>query len=301
MRIDRVFGVTGHGVAKEVIAEVSRQGYGFFDLPYGEKMRIKRPKPEQNRGYIATGDETLARLAGNETPPDMKELFAIGPLDYEMDAYHTAPDAYPSFAANLWPERIPALLPAMRAYWNALEHLANGIAKGFALALDLPCDYFSRRINHNTSQLRLMHYPVPSVVPQPGQLRAGEHSDLGMMTILTADNDQGGLQVKRRAGGWVDVPLFDDAFTVNIGDLMMRWTNDRWVSTPHRVVNPPEAAGSHSRRLSIGYFFNPNYDTLIECVPSCRAPGQPAKYEPITVQDYRTVRFARTAGLQLAN
>ena len=100
--------------------------------------------------------------------------------------------------------------------------MANGTAKGFALALDLLRDYFSRRINHNTSQLRLMRYSVPSAAPEPEQLRAGEHCDLGMMTILIADSDQGGLQVKRRGGGWVDVLLFDYAFTVNIGDLMMR-------------------------------------------------------------------------------
>ena len=290
------FAVTGHGIPRQAIAELSRQAYAFFDLPFDEKMGIKRPKPEQNRGYIATGDETLARLGGRETPPDIKELFAIGPPDVPMDAYHTAANAYPSFAANLWPKRPSGLQPATKAYWVLVQRLAGGIAKGFALALDLPPDYFASRIDRNTSQLRMMHYPVPTQPPEPGQLRAGEHTDLGMMTILTADNDRGGLQVKRRDGDWADVPLFDDAFTVNIGDLMMRWSNDRWVSTPHRVVNPPEATAESSRRLSIGYFFIPNYDTMIECLPNCRSAGEEPKYEPVTVNEYRTKRFARTAG-----
>ena len=290
------FAVTGHGVPRRAIAELSQQAYAFFDLPFDEKMEIKRPKPEQNRGYIATGDETLARLGGRDTPPDVKELFAIGPPDVPMDAYHTAAGAYPSFAANLWPKHPPGLEPATKAYWHLVQRLAGGIAKGFALALDLPPDYFASRIDRNTSQLRMMHYPVPTKPPEPGQLRAGEHTDLGMMTILTADNDRGGLQVKRRDGGWADVPLFEDAFTVNIGDLMMRWSNDRWVSTPHRVVNPPEATAERSRRLSIGYFFIPNYDTMIECLPNCRTGDEQPKYEPLTVHDYRTKRFARTAG-----
>jgi isopenicillin N synthase-like dioxygenase len=291
------FAVTGHGVPQETIAELSKQAYAFFDLPYEEKMRIKRPRPEQNRGYIATGDETLARLAGNDTPPDMKELFAIGPYRVPNDPYHTAPNAYPSFAANLWPQAVPGLEPAMQAYWDAVERLGQAIAKGFAVALGLALDYFVEKLDHNTSQLRVMHYPVPHTPPAPGQLRAGEHSDLGMMTILTADNDHGGLQVKRRGGGWIDVPVIEGAFVVNIGDLMMRWTNDRWVSTPHRVINPAGIGDPASRRLSIGYFFNPNYDTEIACLPNCQTPQRPAKYETLTVHDYRTSRFARTAGL----
>ncbi|SJZ88922.1 Isopenicillin N synthase [Enhydrobacter aerosaccus] len=293
------FAVVGHGVPSSVKEELSHQAYGFFDLPYAEKMRVKRPAPEQNRGYIATGDETLARLGGRETPPDMKELYAIGPYKWPLDDYHLAPDAYPSFAPNPWPDRPAGLRQAMEAYWDCVERLAGGIAKGFAVALELPPDYFANRIDHNTSQLRLMHYPVPTQAPEPGQLRAGEHTDLGMMTILTADNDRGGLQVKRRGGGWVDAPLLDDAFMVNIGDMMMRWTNDRWVSTPHRVINPPEEAKSTSRRLSIGYFFGPNYDTLLECLPTCQSADQPPRYETLTVHNYRVHRFARTAG-QLA-
>jgi isopenicillin N synthase-like dioxygenase len=291
------FAVTGHGVHRQTIAELSKQSYAFFDLPYEEKMRIKRPRPEQNRGYIATGDETLARLGGVETPPDMKELFAIGPYNVPNDAYHSAPDAYPSFAPNLWPQGAPGLEPAMKAYWDAVERLGKAIAKGFAVALGLPSDYFVDKLNHNTSQLRIMHYPVPHTPPAPGQLRAGEHSDLGMLTILTADNDRGGLQVKRRGGGWISVPVIEGAFIVNIGDLMMRWTNDRWVSTPHRVINPSDIGDVGSRRLSIGYFFNPNYDTEISCLPNCQTPQRPAKYDSLTVHNYRTSRFARTAGM----
>src|ERR1700741_257290 len=123
-----------------------------------------------------------------------------------------------------------------------------------------------------------MHYPPAQVAPLPGQLRAGAHSDLGMMTLLYSDNDIGGLEVTDRAGRWVPVPVIDGAFTVNLGDLMMRWTNDRWRSTLHRVVNPPEAANDLSRRLSIGMFFIPNYDTVV--APITRS-GEAPKYSRI--------------------
>ena len=137
-----------------------------------------------------------------------------------------------------------------------------------------------------------MYYPPPEATPLPGQLRAGAHSDLGMMTLLYSDNDIGGLEVMNREGRWVPVPVIDNAFTVNLGDLMMRWTNDRWRSTLHRVVNPAAAASDLSRRLSIGMFFIPNYDAVVSPIT---AAYEAPKYPPTTVADYRTSRFASTA------
>jgi isopenicillin N synthase-like dioxygenase len=136
-----------------------------------------------------------------------------------------------------------------------------------------------------------MHYPPLSAAPLPGQLRAGAHSDLGMMTLIYSDNDVGGLEVRDHAGNWIAAARSDGAFTVNIGDLMMRWTNDRWQSTLHRVVNPAEGDAWRSRRLSLGMFFIPNYDAQIAPLD-----GGGDRYPPITVADYRTERFARTAG-----
>jgi isopenicillin N synthase-like dioxygenase len=288
-------GVTGHGVPRPVITQLVEAAYGFFDLPMDEKLRVRRPKPEQNRGYIPPGDETLARLRGAETPPDLKELFAIGPFDLPDEPYFTGPAAYPSFAPNRWPVRPAGLTPALRAYWRALEGLAHTMGRIFARALALPDGFFETKTDRHISQLRIMHYPPPAAPPLPGQLRAGEHADLGMMTLLYSDNDVGGLQLKDRDGRWVDAPLLPDAFLINLGDLMMRWTNDRWISTQHRVVNPPASADWRSRRLSIGMFWIPNYDAEIACIESCRGDA-PARYAPVTVSAYRTERFARTAG-----
>ena len=290
------FAVTGHGVPRAAIDGLISASYEFFDLPLDEKLVVKRPRPEQNRGFIPAGDERLARLRGNETPADLKEMFAIGPYDLPDEPYFTGPAAYPSFAANLWPARPASLRPALEAYWRGVEGLAQNLCRIFALALDLPAEFFADKTDKHISQLRLMHYPPPAAPPLPGQLRAGAHSDLGMMTLIYSDNHIGGLEVMNRTGEWVAAPPSVDAFTVNLGDLMMRWTNDRWRSTLHRVVNPDDGEAWRSRRLSLGMFFIPNYDAEIAPLPGTGA----GRYAPITTAAYRTERFARTAGADAA-
>jgi len=285
------FAVTGHGVAPHTIADLVEAAYELFDRPMAEKLQVKRPRPEQNRGYIPPGDERLARLRGEETPPDLKELFTIGPFDLPDDPYFSGPGAYPSFAANLWPARPASLRPALEAYWRGLEGVARTLCRIYERALDLPANFFEAKTDRHISQLRIMHYPPPREPPMPGQLRAGAHSDLGMMTLLYSDNDVGGLEVMDRAGNWVRVPRMEGAFTVNLGDLMMRWTNDRWRSTLHRVVNPPGISDAISRRLSIGMFFIPNYDAVVASLDRTSPP----LYAPSTVAEYRTARFASTA------
>jgi len=155
------FAVTGHGAPRGVIADLVAQAYAFFDLPLAEKLAVKRPRPEQNRGYIAPGEERLARLRGDETPPDLKELYTIGPFDLPDTAYFTGPTAYPSFAANLWPARPAGLRSALLSYWHELDRVARILCQGFADALGLAPDFFEDKTDKHTSQLRIMHYPPP--------------------------------------------------------------------------------------------------------------------------------------------
>jgi isopenicillin N synthase-like dioxygenase len=135
---------------------------------------------------------------------------------------------------------------------------------------------------------------APRVPPQPWQLRAGAHSDYGSLTILKTEDKPGGLQVYTKTGIWVDVPIVAGCFVVNLGDLMGRWTNDHWVSTLHRVVNPPMESASMSRRQSLFFFHNPNYDAVIECIPSCQGPGNPPKYPVTTSGEHLRTQFVRT-------
>lgn len=164
----------------------------------------------------------------------------------------------------------------------------------FALALDQPETFFDDKVDRHISRLRVRNYPAPHEPPAPGQLRAGAHSDYGSLTILKAEDKAGGLQVCNNAGEWVDVAIVPDCFIVNLGDLMARWTNDRWVSTLHRVANPPMELARVSRRQSLVFFHNPNYDAVIECIPGCQGPDNPPKYPPITSGEYLRGQFVRT-------
>ena len=289
--------VAGHGIDPLIGTALRDTALRFFDLPLEEKMAIRRPKNDQNRGYIPYGEETLVRMAGGDSPPDYKEVFAIGPDSVPDEPYFTGPGSYPSYAPNLWPAAPEYLRPRMLAYWKSMETLMRIIAEALAISLSLPGDTFADLLDRtHTSQLRLLHYPTIGRDVAPGQLRAGAHTDVGMMTILRNDPVPGGLQIKMRDGSWVDAPAVDDSYILNIGDLLMRWSNDRFVSTAHRVVLPPVGTGEDSRRLSIGFFVGPRYNAMVECLPTCCNRDDPPRYAPISVHDYRTSRFAAGAG-----
>ena len=139
-------------------------------------------------------------------------------------------------------------------------------------------DFFTDKINRQIGILGAMYYPDQCQAPAPGQLRAGAHTDFDTMTILRPDDAPGGLQIKADNGDWSEIKAPPGAFVVNIGDIMARWTNDRFRSTMHRVVNRTGA-----ERYSIPYFAIPDFDAVIECLPTCVGPESPVKYEPLHV------------------
>ena len=280
------FFIKGHGIQQTLIDRTYHKAAEFFRLPVKDKLSIRIPSPEIARGYTPFLGETLSAGLGNAAPADLKEMIDIGPVDVPDEPVHQAPAAYPHFAPNLWPERPAALRPTWQAYWRRLNRLSDRLMQCFALALDLPEEFFAEKLDRNISMFRVLNYPDQPTDPLPGQLRAGEHTDYGTLTILKSENAPGGLQVKNRRGAWVDVVAPQDSFVVNIGDLMMIWTNDRFVSTPHRVVNPPRDARLGTRRQSMPFFHQPNYDALIDTLPSCYGPKRPKKYEPMTYKDH---------------
>jgi isopenicillin N synthase-like dioxygenase len=154
----------------------------------------------------------------------------------------------------------------------------------FALALELPQAWFADKIDRHFSVLSTIYYPPQTTPPLPGQLRAGAHTDYGSLTILAPSDAPGGLQVRSLAGDWMDVPYLPDGFVINIGDMMQRWTNQRWRSNFHRVVNPP-AATTPRPRQSIAYFLHPNDDADIACLPTCGGSEAHA-LPPIQAGDY---------------
>ena len=290
------FTIVGHGVPGDLADRMARVCREFFDLPLEEKVASRRPRPEQSRGYIGVGDENLSYSRGDRSTADLKEFFAIGPIDVPDDEYHRRPDAYPSFAPNVWPPRPAALRPVWTAYYRAMERLGWDVMRIFAVALDLPEDFFRPYVDRHISGLRVLNYPDQPEPPEPGQLRAGAHTDYGAVTIVKPENAPGGLQVLNRRQEWVDVETVPGSFVCNLGDLMQRWTNDRWISTMHRVVNPPRDRALGSRRQSIVFFYQPNYDAVIECLPSCCDVANPPRYGPVTSGQHRLGKFLKGVG-----
>lgn len=273
--------VTGHGIAASLVDEMRGVSTDFFDRPLEEKLHYRMP-PDRYRGYIAFGNEALAYSLDEKTPPDIKESYSIGPIDTPDDAYHRAAAPANFFAPNMWPEGLPQFRTTWTAYYGRMEELAGTLMRIFAMGLGMDEHYFDDKIDHHISNFSVLHYPPQTELPLPGQLRAGAHSDYGSLTIVKPDAAEGGLQVHLKDGSWLDVPHMPEAFVVNLGDLMAEWTNDRWVSTLHRVANPSRSAGAAARRLSTAFFHQPNYDAVIQCLPSCADAERPARYGATT-------------------
>ncbi len=276
------FVITGHDVPDDTIRSAFAEGRAFFRSPLDEKMRIKRPGPGISRGYNSLADQSLGLTLGQKAPPDLMESLGFGPLETGDAPYWTEGFGPVHAHPNLWPADMPRLRQAVSDYWRAMEALSARLMRIFALALDLEEDFFISRSDRHVTTMRVNYYPAQDRPPEPGQLRAGAHSDYGAFTILKGENAPGGLQVLRRGGDWADVPLIEEGFIINIGDLLMRWTNDKWVSTLHRVVNPPEAVRRNVDRMSIAYFFMPNHDVDVRCFESCVSAGNPQRYAPLT-------------------
>lgn len=272
--------IAGHGVERAAIDEMFAVGREFFELPLADKEALRPGDGVAPRGYHALGTKYLARTLGQNTPPDLREQFYIGPLDPDLGRIAHIPKAAKFYQPNIWPDHPARFRPVATRYYRTMERLARDLMRIFVLALGLGETWFDASIDNHFATLPMNYYPEPREAPLPGQLRAGEHSDFGSLTILALDDAPGGLQVKLRDGRWQDVTVTPGQFIVNIGDMMQRWTNDRWRSTLHRVINPPLGDARPSRRMSIGFFLHPNYDAVIESPPSCIGPAASPKYPP---------------------
>jgi isopenicillin N synthase-like dioxygenase len=280
------FIIADHGVPASLIDATSEIANGFFDLPMEEKLRIRSQVQGSPRGYLPMGLETLSYSIGQKSPPDVKEGFGMGPLRVEAEKAVIG-GIGATYTPNRWPEQPAGFRATVSGYYQAMEGLTQVLMEIFAVAMALPPRFFVDRFSEHNSTLRLANYPAQRTAPEPGQLRAGAHTDYSALTILLGQDRPGGLQVKRPDGEWIDARTGPHDFVINIGDLMMTWSNDTWLSNMHRVVNPPPGTGDAGRRLSIAYFCNPNDDLWIECLPTCCGPERAAKYPPIRAGEHR--------------
>jgi isopenicillin N synthase-like dioxygenase len=269
------FLLTHHDVPADLQAKVFAMGDAFFALPRAEKQKVSILNTPHFRGWGAPGDESL-----DETRPeiDTKETFNIG-LDLPEDDPRVLASE-PFRGVNQWPD-IPGFAEVMRAYYDAA--LAQGVAlhRAFALDLGLPEDHFDCAFQDPLAALRLLSYPPATGAT--GEIGAGAHTDYGAITLLMTDGEPG-LQVRPRGQDWIDLPHVEGAFAVNIGDCLMRWTNDIYVSTPHRVLPPKR------RRRSVAMFVETHPDVVIEALPGTGTP----KYPAIRAADYLQSRLDAT-------
>ncbi len=281
--------ITGHGVDASLIDEMLDTTAGFFDLPAAEKQRWTDPIAANNRGYAALGTEALGYSHdGDVAAPDLFEAFNVGReavgAEHPDHAYF---DTYRSFfAANVWPDTSPDLREVWLRYMAAVDSVNDRLLEAFAVALDLDDDFFLARTRRAIKTMRAINYErrPGSPDPLPGQLRMGQHTDYGIITVLLADPVPG-LQVFHE-GGWLDVVPEPGEFIVNIGDMLATWTNDRWVSTLHRVVPPPTDVTGAARRRSVAHFLEADPDAVISCLPTCVDADHPARYQPVEAGEY---------------
>jgi isopenicillin N synthase-like dioxygenase len=270
--------VTGHGVPEDVVERTGRVARTFFDLPDGEKRTLAEGDLQAGLpAYRPLRSESLAASLGHKTPGDLKESLDWGP-------------EVPGFG---WPTQPPELRDAFQEYFAAVSGLGERLRRLFALALGLQEDWFEPAFRGHSSSMRVVNYPPPEGEVEPGQLRAGAHTDYGCMTILRTEDAPGGLQVQTRSGDWLDVKAVPGSFVVNLGDMMARWTNDRWTATLHRVVVPPADRFAGSRRQTLVFFHDPRGNAVIECIPGCADADHPPRYEPITALEHVRAKAAK--------
>jgi isopenicillin N synthase-like dioxygenase len=273
------FYVAGHGIPPAVARGIFDAARDLFALPDAAKEMLSIRRSPHNRGYVGVAAERLDATAS----PDQKEAFNIG-LELPPDDPGLL-EGKPFRGVNLWPE-LPGWRDRVLAYYDACMALQLDIHRGFALDLGIAEDFFADKMDRPIATLRLLRYPAGTPVAG-AEIGAGEHTDYGNLTILATDG-VAGLQVRRRDGVWLDAPHVDGAFVCNIGDCLMRWTNDVYVSTPHRVLRPRQ------ERYSVAFFADANPDALVEVLPGCVAPGQAPRYAPILCGDYLTARLTAT-------
>ena len=289
------FQVVGHGISDDIADAAWASATAFFDLPLKERLAVASLEPGYPYGYSPLAAETLSRSSGEVTPPDLKEVFNVGPVDLPVHQFADPGEAW-AYSPNLWPDMaLPELRSTWEPYYRAMLALSDRLMSLFARVLGLPPGLFADKIDRSPSALRAINYPDLQQEPALGQLRASAHTDYGTLTILRQDNAPGGLEVlDNRRGVWVPVDYIPGAFVINIGDLMARWTNDRWRSALHRVVNPPSGLRTTTRRQSIAFFHNANYDCRVECLSSCLTSGESPRYSPVLAGPYLMDRFQKT-------
>ncbi|MFF0488537.1 isopenicillin N synthase family dioxygenase [Nocardia sp. NPDC004068] len=287
MRTSGFFLVRGHGIDPRLLADIRAEAKRFFALPAEVKQEYRTPVG--GRGWIANGDEanSFYGVASDPTKADLKETLTFGREhatgNPELDSEW--------FIPNVWPTQTPELKNLTARFTSQIFDLYLDLARILAVALGLPEDYFVRRVSDSPYTFNINRYPAMTELDQPldGQYRVGPHTDWGFLTILDRQPGYGGLQVQTLDGDWADAPFVPGALTVNIADMLARWTGDRWRSTRHRVLPPPPEAPTEEL-ISLIMFMEADMDQRVS--PFDPPIGGGVRYDPILAADYFKQRAA---------
>ncbi len=274
--------IVDHGIEAPLRHAVFAQARRFFALPDSDKADVHYAKSPSRRGWEPLRGQVLEAGA----PPDVKEGFYLGNEAPAGDDGAVA-DLF-THAPNQWPDNLPGFRETLETYVRRMEALSQLTMRALALALDLPETYFDIFCSGALSNLKLLHYPPQPAQPLPDEKGCGAHTDFGSLTYLLQD-DAGGLQVWDPVQGWIDAPPIPDAYVLNLGDLIARWTNGRFRSTLHRVINV-----SGRERYSVPYFFTGRPDYVVACIPNCLAAGESPRYAPVTVLGHLQERLTNS-------
>lgn len=287
--------ILGHGIADATTGGLASAIDAFFAQPLEWKRSYRMP-PEINRGYTPPLSESLALTLGLSSAASLKdyfEAFNIGVPAQTHPGLDLPPDIY---ASNPWPACYAdfdgqRFRSAVEAYFAEAGRVARTLCRIFADALGVDPELFASVTDHSADVLRMINYALApgSVAGDVDPLGMGAHTDYGIVTVLWADRVPG-LQVLGPGGLWQDVQPAEGALLVNLGDLTARWTNDRWLSTLHRV-KPPVVEGVIQRRRSAAYFHDGNIDAMISTIPTC-VGDDGRQYPPISIGEHLSVKLA---------
>jgi len=263
--------IINHGVPRELIKRAHANLVRFFDLPDDVKCAMPNYVPPKSTIYVSS-------TVNENTKPDLNEMLRIV---RERPADHPAIKAgLMSHGPNHWPDEnlVPGWKAEMLEYYQTMEDLGRSLLPVYARALDMPADHFDGLFDDPVWTTRNQHYPA--VGAEDNQFGIAPHRDHGFLTLLPVV-DVPGLQIRKTDGEWLSVDNIEGAIIVNTGEFLNRWSNGRFMATPHRVV-PPK-----SDRYSLAFFYNPSWDTVADPLPSCVSPDNPPHFKPVRFQDYR--------------
>jgi isopenicillin N synthase-like dioxygenase len=276
------FYVRGHNVSEDLMRATYLAAKYFFALPESVKRAIVVHGKSAHRGYMPFAQTKQPGVKRADLKESFNFAYPFTPEHPAMKSGHTL------VGLNQWPAGETVWRSVLEKYYREVFELGQRILTAFAIALDMAPDFFRGLYRHPLVRARLLHYPPQHESADEGQYGAAEHTDYGTITILWQD-DVGGLQVKNRAGRWIDAPPIDGAFVINIGDMLELWSNDLFVSTRHRVINK-----SGRERYSIPVFYDPDYDARVECLPNCSSADNPPKHAPMVAGEYILSRYDGT-------